>query len=102
MDITVKELKEKMSNEDGFILIDVRESYEHADFNIGGNLIPLGDIPAAMGDLEEYKDSEIIVYCRSGRRSANAQAFLQQNGFKNVRNLIGGMLDWEDTFGRNK
>lgn len=99
-DITVTELKEKMANEDGFILIDVREPHEHANFDIGGNLIPLGDIPAALGDLEEYKDNEIIVYCRSGRRSASAQHFLQQNGFKNVRNLEGGMLAWEDAFGR--
>lgn len=102
MDITVKELKEKMANEDGFILIDVREPHEHADFDIGGNLIPLGDIPNAVSDLEEYKDSEVIVYCRSGRRSASAQAFLQQNGFNNVRNLEGGMLAWEEAFGRTK
>lgn len=101
-DITVKELKEKMANEDGFILIDVREPYEHEDYDIGGNLIPLGDIPAALGDLDEYKDNEIIVYCRTGRRSASAQAFLQQHGFKNVRNLLGGMVAWKDTFGSAK
>ncbi len=102
MDITVKELKEKMANEDGFILIDVREPHEHADFDIGGNLIPLGDVPNALADLEEYKDREIIVYCRSGRRSASAQAFMQQNGFTYVRNLEGGMLAWEEAFGRTK
>lgn len=102
MDITVKELKEKMATEDGFVLLDVREPHEHADFDIGGNLIPLGDVPNALADLEEYKDREIIVYCRSGRRSASAQAFLQQNGFKNVRNLEGGMLAWEEAFGRTK
>lgn len=102
MDITVKELKDKLANEDGFILIDVREPYEHEEFNVGGNLVPLGDIPATLSDLEEYKDREIIVYCRSGKRSGNAQAFLQQHGFTNVRNLEGGMLAWEDAFGRNK
>lgn len=102
MDITVKELKEKLANEDGFVLIDVREPYEHEEFNVGGNLVPLGDIPNALADLEDYKDSEVIVYCRSGKRSANAQAFLQQAGFKNVRNLEGGMLAWEDAFGRNQ
>lgn len=102
MDITVKELKDKLENEDGFILIDVREPYEHEEFNVGGNLVPLGNIPAALTDLAEYKDNEIIVYCRSGRRSANAQAFLQQHGFTNVRNLEGGMLAWEETFGKTK
>ncbi len=102
MDITVKDLKEKLTNEDGFVLIDVREPYEHEEFSIGGNLVPLGDIPNAIGDLEAYKDNEVIVYCRSGKRSGNAQAFLQQSGFTNVRNLEGGMLAWEEAFGRNQ
>lgn len=102
MDITVQELKEKMEKEDGFVIVDVREPHEHEEFSIGGNLIPLGNIPNALSELEEFKDQEIIIYCRSGRRSATAQAFLQQNGFTNVRNLEGGMLAWMDAFGKTK
>jgi rhodanese-related sulfurtransferase len=102
MDITVQELKNKLAAEDGFVLIDVREPYEHEEFNVGGNLVPLGDIPNRLGELEDFKDHEIIVYCRSGKRSANAQAFLQQNGFQNVHNLTGGMLAWEEAFGRTR
>mgnify|MGYP005839900393 FL=1 len=100
MDITVQELKEKMDKGASFVLIDVREPHEHEDFNVGGHLIPLGDIPMKMHDLEDHQEDEVIVYCRSGRRSATAQAFMREAGFKNVRNLEGGMLAWEEQFGR--
>lgn len=102
MDITVQELKEKLTNGDDFILIDVREPHEHEEFNVGGSLYPLGNIINAIVELEDHKDKEVIVYCRSGRRSATAQQFLQQSGYQNVRNLEGGMLAWLDAFGMTK
>lgn len=101
-DINVQELKQKLANDEEFLLLDVREPYEHEEFNVGGSLIPLGEIPTAVSDLDEFKDQEVVVYCRSGKRSAQAQAFLQQAGFQNVRNLEGGMLAWEEAFGRTK
>ena len=99
MDITVQELKEKLERGDKFILIDVREPHEHEEFNVGGNLYPLGNIMNAIVELEDHKDEEVVVYCRSGKRSANAQLFMQQAGYANVRNLEGGMLAWRDAFG---
>ena len=99
MDIQVDELKDKIDAEENFTLIDVRESYERAEFNVGGTHIPLGNIPASVEDLEEDKEGEIVIYCRSGARSGQATAFLQQLGFKNVRNLAGGMLEWSRKFG---
>jgi len=99
MNITVQELKEKMDAGDEFVLIDVREIYEHQEFNIGGTLIPMGNLPNALEDLTEHKDDEVILYCRSGNRSGMAQQFLLQQGFKKVLNLTGGMLAWADTFG---
>ena len=99
MDITVKELKDKLDKGEHFVLIDVREPYEHEEFNVGGELIPLGNIPASLEDLEDHKEDEIVLYCRSGRRSATAQELMRQAGFKNVRNLEGGMLAWVETFG---
>lgn len=96
MDISVKDLKARMdAGDQDFVLIDVREPGEHDAFNIGGTLIPVGTIAGAVGDLEAYKDKEVIVYCRSGARSGMAQGFLQQQGFKNVRNLTGGMMAWQ-------
>lgn len=102
MDITVTELKNKLGQGEDFVLIDVREPHEHADFNVGGQLIPVGQFVAAIPDLEAHRDKEVVLYCRSGGRSGMAQQALQQAGFKNVRNLTGGMLAWMDTFGREK
>lgn len=99
MDITVQELKKRLADKDDFILIDVREPYEHEEFNVGGNLIPMKNIPEVISSLESHKEDEIIVYCRSGRRSESVQHQLQEAGFKNVRNLKGGMLEWIDNFG---
>jgi rhodanese-related sulfurtransferase len=99
MIITVQELKKKMDSDEKFILIDVREPYEHQEFNIGGKLIPMGSVPYALEELESHKDEEIILYCRSGNRSGMAQEFLMQHGFKKVLNLTGGMLAWVDVFG---
>lgn len=99
MELNVQELKDKMDKGDAFVLIDVREPNEHQSFNIGGKLIPVGSIPSNIPDLEDHLEEEVIVYCRSGQRSAMAQQFLLQAGFKNVLNLKGGMLAWADKFG---
>jgi len=96
MDITVEELKTKLAGEEDFVLIDVRESHEHEEFNVGGKLVPLGTIPSSIAELQDLKDQEVVVYCRSGQRSGMAQKFLQQYGFTNVRNLEGGMLAWAE------
>src|SRR5690606_1690396 len=97
-DITVEELKQRMDNGTSPMVIDVREPFEFEEFNIGAKLIPLGSLPGALDDLEEYKDAELVVHCKSGGRSANAKAFLQSVGFKNVRNLLGGVTDWKAKF----
>lgn len=94
-DLTASDLKKKIENKDDFLLIDVREGYEHEEFNIGGKLIPLGELMTALPELQEKKEEEIVVYCRSGNRSAMAKDLLVGMGFKNVRNLLGGMLDWQ-------
>lgn len=95
-DITVTELKERMDKGESLILIDVREPHEYELSNLGGQLIPLGTLPVALPDMEELKDQEIIIHCKSGGRSGQAAAFMRQNGFSNVRNLLGGILDWKN------
>ncbi len=99
MDIQVEELKDKIDGKEDFILIDVREAYERAEFNVGGTHIPLGAVPSNLDDLEDFKDKEIVIYCRSGNRSGQAKMYMEQLGFKNVRNLLGGMLEWNRKFG---
>ncbi|MEM1217486.1 MAG: rhodanese-like domain-containing protein [Bacteroidota bacterium] len=99
MDINVTELKRKLDQQEKFVFIDVREQYEFDEANLGAQLIPLGDIPGKLADLKEHKDEEIVVHCRSGRRSAMAQELMRQAGFSKVRNLEGGILAWIETFG---
>lgn len=89
--IQVDELKRRLESGEKLNLIDVREPAEYEERNIGARLIPLNTLPQHVGDLEPLKEEEVIVHCKSGRRSANAQKFLQQQGFKNVRNLEGGI-----------
>ena len=95
--ITAEELKQRMDNGEALNLVDVREPHEHADFNIGGILKPLGDVRAMQIDeIEDLKDKEVIVYCKSGNRSGQAAMLLETMGFSNVVNLQGGMMRWRE------
>lgn len=98
MDITVEELKQKLDVGEKFIFIDVREEHEYKEFNLNAQLIPLGVLPHRLDEFDDNKNDEIVVHCRSGARSGNAKAIMQQHGFTNVRNLLGGVLDWQEKF----
>lgn len=93
-DITVAELHARLSNKEKVNLIDVREPLEHDMANIGGILIPLADLPNQLEQIDTLKEQEIIVYCRSGNRSGMACQFLRNQGFTNVRNMTGGIMQW--------
>jgi rhodanese-related sulfurtransferase len=94
--ITVEEVKKRMEAGEKLNLVDVREPFENAEFNIGGVLLPLGDIQAmAVDEIENLKDEEVICYCRSGNRSGQACMILEMMGFTNTKNLTGGMLAWQ-------
>lgn len=99
--ITSDELKAKMDRGENVHLIDVREPYEFAEGYIaGGKLVPLGKVQTMqVEELEDFKDDEVIVYCRSGRRSLLACMILDQLGFKDTYNLEGGILDWQEKYG---
>jgi len=97
--ITVNELKARLDAGEKLNLVDVREPNEHAEFNIGGKLIPLGQIQSMMYDeIEDLKDEEVICYCRSGKRSGQACLILETAGFTNITNVTGGMLAWQEAF----
>jgi rhodanese-related sulfurtransferase len=98
--ITVEEVKKRMDAGEELHLVDVREPNENAEFNIGGILLPLGMIRSMQTDeIEDLKDKEVILYCRSGNRSGQAAMFLDAMGFENTKNLVGGMLAWQEKFG---
>jgi rhodanese-related sulfurtransferase len=102
-DITVEELKKKMEAGEELHLVDVREPFENADFNIGGILLPLGMIQTMQIDeIEDLKDKEVIFYCRTGNRSGQAAMFLEMMGFENTKNLVGGVVAWQQKFGNKK
>lgn len=99
--ITVKELKARMDAGEQLHLIDVREPEEYAEANIGAKLIPLGNIQSMqIGDLEDLRDEEVIIHCRSGKRSMTACLFLESMGFTNTVNVEGGILAWQQEFGQ--
>lgn len=99
--ITIEEVKQRLDAGEKLNIVDVREPYEHAEFNIGGTLYPLGQIQTMQVDeLEPLKNEEVIVYCRSGNRSGQACQILDMLGFTNTKNLTGGMMAWEQKFGR--
>jgi adenylyltransferase/sulfurtransferase len=94
-EIDAVELKAKMDRKDPFVLLDVREPHEFQICRIPGSvLIPLGDLPKRVGELDS--SAEIVAHCKMGGRSAKAVEFLRQAGFKNVRNMKGGILAWSD------
>ena len=98
--ISVEELKARLDAGEQVNIIDVREPHENAEFNIGGQLIPLGKVQTMQVDeIDELKEQELIVYCRSGNRSGQACLILDMLGFKNTKNLTGGMLAWQEKFG---
>jgi len=83
-------LKKKESGEH-IILIDVREEWEALESNIGGKCYPLGELPNYLVELERFKQTEIIVHCKSGDRSKRAQKYLTKQGFEKVFTLVGGI-----------
>ena len=97
--ITAEEVKKRLEAGEKLNLIDVREPHENAEFNIGGKLVPLGKIQSLqIEELEDLKNQEVILYCRSGNRSGISAAILDQLGFSNTKNLVGGMLGWEGKY----
>jgi sulfur-carrier protein adenylyltransferase/sulfurtransferase len=91
-EITPRELKERMDRGDELFILDVREPHEYQICNLKGHLIPLGELPRRVHELDS--SHEIVAHCRSGKRSAEAVDFLRKAGFRKVLNLRGGILSW--------
>lgn len=97
--ISVQELKAKLDQGESIHLVDVREPHEHAEFNIGGLLLPLGHVQTLqIEEIEDFKNEPVYLYCRSGNRSGQACHILSAAGFTNLINVTGGMLAWKEQF----
>jgi sulfur-carrier protein adenylyltransferase/sulfurtransferase len=92
--IGVQELKQRLDAGDNIFLLDVREPSEVQIAQMGGTLIPQGEVPGRLAEIP--RDREVVVHCRSGARSQRIAEFLAQQGYSNVKNLAGGILAWAD------
>lgn len=95
---TPEELKREFDAGDDVFVLDVREPHEFQICNLGGRLIPLGELPRRIHELDSTR--EIVALCHVGVRSARAVALLRQAGFRRVRNLAGGIRAWADRIDR--
>ena len=93
-EIAPRELKSRLDRGDDLFILDVREPHEYQICNLGGHLIPLGELSRRVNELDSSR--EIVAHCRSGKRSAEAVEFLRSAGFRKVLNLKGGILAWSD------
>jgi len=91
-EITPRELRDRLDRGGDLFILDVREPHEYQICNLKGHLIPLGELPRRVHELDS--SHEIVAYCRSGKRSAEAVDFLRKAGFRKVLNLRGGTLSW--------
>jgi adenylyltransferase/sulfurtransferase len=93
--ITVEELKAKKDRGESVTLVDVREPHEWVISDLAGSMkIPLGTLPRRLDEIP--KDAEVVVYCRTGGRSANAVQFLRERGYEKALNLAGGINRWAE------
>jgi adenylyltransferase/sulfurtransferase len=94
-EITVQQLKEMQDKKADFQLIDIREEYEFDICNLGGQLIPMGEVADNLDKIS--RDKKVVVHCRSGKRSASViQMLEQQHGYTNLINLKGGIMAWAE------
>ena len=98
--ITVEELHQRLRSHPELHVLDVREPNEYEEYNIGAHLLPLSRLRQMDAEeIEDWKNDEIIVHCRSGQRSMEACMLLQTLGFRQPINLTGGIVAWNKTYG---
>lgn len=90
---SASEVRDRLKREN-VLLLDVRTDMERKSQSIKGSIhIPSGQLKSRVGELEKYKNKEIICYCRSGNRSLNSASLLKKHGF-NSANMKGGIVTW--------
>ncbi len=96
-EISPRALKKRLDAGENIAILDIREPHERQICKLSDTIhIPMADLPTRIGELNSWKDKELVVYCRSGGRSAHSANFLRTQGFQCVLNLEGGVLAWSD------
>lgn len=93
--LTAQQLRLWTAEKKDFVLIDVREAWEHDNYNIGGTHIPMGDLMSRLAEVP--RDKDVVLYCEKGIRSVIAIQRLEASGFHNLFNLAGGMRAWKES-----
>lgn len=95
LEIDCRSVKAKLDAGEKFLLLDCREKEEHQAVHIAAaRLLPMSELSERVGELEPYKNSEIVVHCHHGGRSLKVTNWLRQQGFANVKSMAGGIDDW--------
>lgn len=95
LEIDCKSVKGLLDARREFLLLDCRETDEHQAVNIAGaKLLPMSELMTRVGELEPYKDHEVVVYCHHGGRSKRVTNWLRQQGFAKVQSMAGGIDQW--------
>ena len=93
--MTPLELAPRLAEGSAPRLLDVREAWEHDVASLpGARLVPLGELPERLEELADWRDTDVVVYCHHGVRSAHAIGFLRHHGFTRLHNLTGGIDRW--------
>ena len=97
MEISATELKDRLDKGEQIVILDIREPHELQIAKLDNTVhIPMGELESRVSELEEFKGKEIVVYCRTGNRSARCMHYLQSKGFEKTINLTGGIHAWSD------
>jgi rhodanese-related sulfurtransferase len=95
IEIDVHDVNQLMQRGEDFLFLDVRQPDEFETASLPGTiLIPLGELASRLSELDEYRDSRIVVHCHHGGRSMRAVMGLRQHGFKGAQNMAGGIDAW--------
>lgn len=94
-EVTPRDTKTRLDAGEAFFFLDVRTPEEHAAARVDeATLVPMGEVPARLQELEEHADQPIVVMCHHGKRSLQVTAFLRQQGFEHVMSMAGGIDAW--------
>lgn len=93
-EVSVKQLHSMQQMEEKFLLLDVRQPEELTIADLGGTLVPMGEIASRLSEVAPDRDARIVVMCRSGARSASVVSWMLQQGYTDVNNLAGGIIAW--------
>lgn len=101
--ITTEQLKARLDAGEKLNVLDVREADEYAEHNMGAVLLPLSKLRQMDTEgIDHWKDEEVIIHCRSGKRSLEACMLLETMGFQHTVNMVGGIMEWQEKFGEAK